>query len=229
MAREKTPRKNEGSHTAADTEAVTQPHPVISAQSEYPQKTSAVSGHKNAQKTSADARQGRNSTRAAKNAKNSSGTSHDLEDAAKPQNQGLFRAAIALYGILIVLYAGWQVFLGVRAVPENDGLVMNASLESNYAFFSAIYCGLGLSFLFIAVKFEWVNMLVISCLVVFLGGVGRIISWATHGTPHWSLIVLMVTELVIPPCFVVWYAWINKSNKIRRDMLQASRQGKTSR
>ena len=64
---------------------------------------------------------------------------------------------------------------------------------------------------------------------LFLGGVGRIMSWATHGTPHWSLIVLMVTELVIPPCLLIWYAWINKSNKIRQDMLQASQQGKSSR
>ena len=67
------------------------------------------------------------------------------------------------------------------------------------------------------------NMLVFSCLVVFLGGVGRILSWAFFGTPHWSLIVLMVTELVIPPCLLVWYSWINKSNKIREEMLKASR------
>ena len=66
-------------------------------------------------------------------------------------------------------------------------------------------------------------MLVLACLVVFLGGVGRIISWASHGTPHWSLIVLMVTDLVIPPCLLVWYAWINKSNTIRQQMLSASR------
>ena len=44
-----------------------------------------------------------------------------------------------------------------------------------------------------------------------------------------SQIVLMVTELVIPPCLLIWYAWINKSNKIRQDMLQASQQGKSSR
>ena len=129
-----------------------------------------------------------------------------------------------------MLYAGWQIFSGARAVPENDALAANASLESNYAFFAAIYFGLGLSFLVIAVKFKWVNMLAISCLVVFLGGVGTyyVVGLPTV-PPHWSLIVLMVTELVIPPCLLIWYAWINKSNKIRQDMLQASQQGKSSR
>ena len=128
-----------------------------------------------------------------------------------------------------MLYAGWQIFSGARAVPENDGLAANASLESNYAFFRRNILRFGALIPRYAVKFKWVNMLAISCLVVFLGGVGRIMSWATHGTPHWSLIVLMVTELVIPPCLLIWYAWINKSNKIRQDMLQASQQGKSSR
>ena len=52
---------------------------------------------------------------------------------------------------------------------------MNPSIESNYAFLAAVYAGVGIAFLFIAWKFKWANMLVLACLVVFLGGVGRII------------------------------------------------------
>ena len=117
----------------------------------------------------------------------------------------------------------WQVLGGIRVIPDAPADFANPSVQSNYVFFAATYVGVGLSFVFIAVKFKWVNMLAFSCLVVFLGGVGRILSWAFFGTPHWSLIVLMVTELVIPPCLLVWYSWINKSNKIREEMLKASR------
>ena len=131
-----------------------------------------------------------------------------LEEAAKPQNRA--------YGV-------WQVLGGIRVIPDAPADFANPSVQSNYVFFAATYVGVGLSFVFIAVKFKWVNMLAFSCLVVFLGGVGRILSWAFFGTPHWSLIVLMVTELVIPPCLLVWYGWINKSNKIREEMLKASR------
>ena len=146
-----------------------------------------------------------------------------LEEAAKPQNRAAFRAAVALYGLFMIAYGLWQVFGGVSAVPDAPTDFANSSVQSNYVFFAAAYVGVGLSFVFIALKFKWVNMLVFSCLVVFLGGVGRILSWAFFGTPHWSLIVLMVTELVIPPCLLVWYGWINKSNKIREEMLKASR------
>ena len=146
-----------------------------------------------------------------------------IEEAAKPQNRAAFRAAVALYGLFMIAYGVWQVLGGIRVIPDAPADFANPSVQSNYGFFAATYVGVGLSFVFIALKFKWVNMLAFSCLVVFLGGVGRILSWAFFGTPHWLLIVLMVTELVIPPCLLVWYGWINKSNKIREEMLKASR------
>ena len=146
-----------------------------------------------------------------------------IEEAAKPQNRAAFRAAVALYGLFMIAYGVWQVLGGIRVIPDAPADFTNPSVQSNYVFFAATYVGVGLSFVFIALKFKWVNMLAFSCLVVFLGGVGRILAWGFFGTPHWSLIVLMVTELVIPPCLLVWYSWINKSNKIREEMLKASR------
>lgn len=146
-----------------------------------------------------------------------------IEEAAKPQNRAAFRAAVALYGLFMIAYGLWQVFGGVLAVPDAPTDFANSSVQSNYVFFASTYVGVGLSFVFIAIKFKWVNMLAFSCLVVFLGGVGRILSWVNFGTPNWILIVLMVTELVIPPCLLVWYGWINKSNAIRQEMLNASR------
>ena len=145
-----------------------------------------------------------------------------LADFAKPQNQGMFRAAVALYGLSILLYAAWQIQGGTLVIPESDQTVVNASIQSNYIFMSTIYFGVGLAFLFISWKFKWVNMLTLVCAVVFLGGIGRVLAWAHFGTPHWTLIVSMILELVLPPCLLVWYGWINKSNKLRSEMLQAS-------
>ncbi len=119
-----------------------------------------------------------------------------LEEAAKPQNRAAFRAAVALYGLFMIAYGVWQVLGGVRVIPDAPQDFANPSVQSNYVFFAAAYVGVGLSFVFIALKFKWVNMLVFSCLVVFLGGVGRILSWAFFGTPHWSLIVLMVISTI---------------------------------
>ena len=115
---------------------------------------------------------------------------------------------MALYGLFMIAYGLWQVFGGVKAVPDAPTDFANPSVQSNYVFFASTYVGVGLSFVFIALKFKWVNMLAFSCLVVFLGGVGRILSWVNFGTPN---------------CLLVWYGWINKSNAIRQEMLNASR------
>lgn len=168
MTRDKNSQKAE-KKPLSTSEPVTQPQPVISAQSEYPQKARTASAQQPAQKIGSESsaqKSARGSKNTAPAASQKTTAVRTVEDVAKPQNQGVFRAVTALYGALVMLYAGWQIFSGARAVPENDALAANASLESNYAFFAAIYFGLGLSFLVIAVKFKWVNMLVItaSCL-----------------------------------------------------------------
>ncbi len=38
-----------------------------------------------------------------------------------------------------------------------------------------------------------------------LGGVGRLLSWAVHGQPHWFQLVLTVLELALPAVFF-WLA-----------------------
>lgn len=138
MTRDKNSQKAE-KKPHSTSEPVTQPQPVISAQSEYPQKARTASAQQPAQKIGSESN-AQKSARGTKNTAAPAGSQkttavRTVEDIAKPQNQGVFRAVTALYGALVMLYAGWQIFSGARAVPENDGLAANASLESNYAFF----------------------------------------------------------------------------------------------
>ncbi|MDO5750389.1 MAG: DUF4345 domain-containing protein [Rothia sp. (in: high G+C Gram-positive bacteria)] len=181
-----------------------------------PQELKAQRAEAKKQEAAAKKQEAKDAKQAAKQAPKT------LADFAKPQNQGMFRAAVALYGLSILLYAAWQIQGGTLVIPESDQVAVNASIQSNYIFMSTIYFGVGLAFLFISWKFKWVNMLTLVCAVVFLGGIGRVLAWAHFGTPHWSLIVAMILELVLPPCLLVWYGWINKSNKLRADILQAS-------
>ena len=62
-----------------------------------------------------------------------------LEDAAKPQNRGLFRSVVGLYGVAIIAYAAWQVMAGTQAAPDSAAVAVNPSIESNYAFLAAVY------------------------------------------------------------------------------------------
>lgn len=78
-----------------------------------------------------------------------------IEEAAKPQNRAAFRAAVALYGLFMIAYGVWQVLGGIRVIPDAPQDFANASVQSNYVFFAATYVGVGLSFVFIALKFKW--------------------------------------------------------------------------
>ena len=39
-----------------------------------------------------------------------------------------------------------------------------------------------------------------------IGGVARLVSWATHGAPAPLVVVLAASELLIPPLLLIWYA-----------------------
>ena len=133
MTRDKNSQKAE-KKPHSTSEPVTQPQPMISAQSEYPQKTRTASAQQPAQKIGSESsaqKSARGSKNTAPAGSQKTTAVRTVEDVAKPQNQGVFRAVTALYGALVMLYAGWQIFSGARAVPENDGLAANASLDSN--------------------------------------------------------------------------------------------------
>lgn len=141
----------------------------------------------------------------------------------KQQDWGLFRAVVALYGLVIIAYGVWQIFAGTASLPgESTG--SSATVAASYGALAAVLCGVGAAFVAIAVKFKWANVLWFVCLMIFLGGVGRIFSWAIFGLPHPLMIVLMVLDLVIPPCLLVWHAWIRKANRIRSEMTQGGTQ-----
>ena len=48
--------------------------------------------------------------------------------------------------------------------------------------------------------------------VFFLGGLARLVSWATHGAPAHLVVLLTVSELLIPPLLLVWYAKVKNEN-----------------
>ncbi|RUQ21144.1 DUF4345 domain-containing protein [Kocuria sp. HSID16901] len=141
--------------------------------------------------------------------------------ASKQQDWGLFRTVVALYGLLIIAYGVWQIVAGTSSLPgETDK--SSATVAASYGALAAVLCGVGAAFVAIAIKFKWANVLWFVCLMIFMGGIGRILSWAIFGLPHPLMIVMMVLDLVIPPCLLVWHAWVTKANRIRRDLAQGA-------
>ncbi|WP_246165516.1 DUF4345 domain-containing protein [Arthrobacter yangruifuii] len=133
---------------------------------------------------------------------------------------GVFRAVVIGVGILVAGFGLYNLITGTAGLPDASGGEVNPTLESQYRFFAAMMVGVGAAFVAIAVKFQWANMLWLVCLMVFLGGIGRVLSWAFSGTPHFTFIVLMILELAFPPALLVWHRFIAKTSDLRREYSQ---------
>ena len=129
---------------------------------------------------------------------------------------GVFRAVVIGVGVLVAGFGLYNLITGTAGLPDGGGGEVDPTLESQYRFFSAMMVGVGAAFIAIAVKFQWANMLWLVCLMVFLGGIGRVLSWAFSGTPHFTFIVLMIVELAFPPALLVWHRFIAKTSDLRR-------------
>ncbi|WP_309070588.1 DUF4345 domain-containing protein [Arthrobacter sp.] len=135
-------------------------------------------------------------------------TSHDWS---------VFRTVVVLVGLLIAGFGAYYLITGSAGLPETGDGPVNPTLENQFRFFAAMMIGVGAAFVTIAIKFQWANMLWLVCLMVFIGGIGRVLSWAFSGTPHFLLIILMVLELAFPAALLVWHRYIAKTTELRRE------------
>ena len=126
---------------------------------------------------------------------------------AKPKSPkgewGVFRTVVVLVGLVLAGFGAYYLITGTAGLPDTDIGNPNPTLESQFRFFAAMMVGVGAAFITIGVKFEWANMLWMVCLMVFIGGIGRVLSWAFSGTPHFMMIILMVIELAFPAALLV--------------------------
>ncbi|WP_299165343.1 DUF4345 domain-containing protein [uncultured Arthrobacter sp.] len=143
------------------------------------------------------------------------------KESSKPAKTGndwsVFRTVVVLVGLVIAGFGGYYLITGTAGLPETGDGPVNPTLENQFRFFAAMMIGVGAAFVTIAIKFQWANMLWLVCLMVFIGGIGRVLSWAFSGTPHFLLIILMVVELAFPAALLVWHRYIAKTSELRRE------------
>lgn len=136
----------------------------------------------------------------------------------------VFRTIVIAVGLVVAAFGTYYLVTGTAGLPNAPEGPVNPTLESQYRFFAAMMIGIGAAFITIAVKFEWANMLWLVCLMIFIGGIGRVLSWAFSGTPHYTMIILMVIELAFPAALLVWHAYITKTSEMRRQYSAQERQ-----
>ncbi|MFC7450268.1 DUF4345 domain-containing protein [Rhodococcus daqingensis] len=123
---------------------------------------------------------------------------------------GLLKGLSMAMGVACVAIGFVHVALGIDLVPDMGSSGVTADSQSR--FFGAIFVGYGVAWIWAArrspipaVAVRWLAG------IFLLGGVGRLISIAVHGWPHWFQIVLTVIELALPPVFF----WLSAADEKR--------------
>jgi hypothetical protein len=113
---------------------------------------------------------------------------------------------------LIPLGTGLVGFLGLNdPLYVRFGVVPNAALDSNLRFFSGVWLGVGIALLAILKRIERHGALFRALwLMIFLGGVGRVLSLIDAGPPPLPFLGVILLEIVGAPLFVLWQRRIEK-------------------
>ena len=99
---------------------------------------------------------------------------------------------IGLFGLSDPIYGG-------------AGIPANALLDSNLRFLSGVWLGLGLAVFWLIPRIETQTVLFrVLWGMIFLGGVGRLLSMVFLGWPPIPFIAFTVLEIVGAPIFVAW-------------------------
>ena len=95
-----------------------------------------------------------------------------------------------------------DAMLGAHVTPET---ALEPSLNSQNRFYGVAFAFYGVALYLCAGDIRRYEPILKALIYVFfLAGVARVISWATHGAPAPLVMLLMATELVLPPALLVW-------------------------
>ncbi|MBF6544464.1 DUF4345 domain-containing protein [Nocardia brasiliensis] len=107
-------------------------------------------------------------------------------------------------GVACVAIGVFHLAAGIDGIPDMGSSGVTA--DSQTRFFGAIFLGYGVVWIW-AARQRPIPATAIRWLagIFLLGAVGRFISIAVYGWPHWFQIVLTAIEVVLPPLYF-WLA-----------------------
>jgi len=101
-------------------------------------------------------------------------------------------------GILTMLGLGDPIYASAH-IPQN------ALLDSNLRFFGGLWLGVGIAMYWLIPNIEKQTALFRALwLMIFLGGIGRLLSMLFLALPPWPFIGFTVLEIAGAPLFVTW-------------------------
>lgn len=116
----------------------------------------------------------------------------------------ILRVIIAIVGIILVISG----LLGIippgisgkfYSINISNSIPGNIILDSNYRFYAGLSIGLGLVLFWIIPSVEKQKVILrLITFIIFMGGLGRVISMITFGIPPTLFIIFTIFELLFP-------------------------------
>ena len=107
---------------------------------------------------------------------------------------------------LVVMITGVLGMLGLRnPLYGSVQLPHEPLLDTNLRFYSGLWLAVGLTILATVRRFEnYLSMYLLIWAMIFVGGLGRMMSLLTIGTPPFPIVGLMILELWGAPLMAYW-------------------------
>jgi len=110
-----------------------------------------------------------------------------------------------LLGVIPVVTGALTMMGLADPIYATAGLPANALLDSNLRFLGGLWLMLGLAMFWLVPRIEHETVLFRALwLMIFTGGVGRLLSMAFVGSPPWPFIGFTLLEIVGAPLCIAW-------------------------
>ncbi len=128
-------------------------------------------------------------------------------------NKKPLQYTMAILGLIPVI-TGIITMMGVTdPIYAAGNIPRDPLLDSNLRFFGGLWLGLGLTLLSIVPRIDTETLIYrIIWGMIFLGGIGRLLSMAFIGFPPMPFIGFTVLEIIGAPLLVLWQARVQRSS-----------------
>ena len=119
------------------------------------------------------------------------------------------QVAMAVLGVIHVATGIVTMFGLSDPIYASAGLPANALLDSNLRFFGGLWLVLGLSIYWLIPRIERQTVLFrLLWLMIFAGGIGRLVSMVFLGLPPLPFVGFTALEIIGAPLFIAWQSRI---------------------
>ena len=114
---------------------------------------------------------------------------------------------------LIPILTGIVTMFGLSdPIYSSAGIPHHALLDSNLRFFGGVWLGLGIALFWLIPNIEKQTVLFRALWVmIFLGGLGRLLSMLFLALPPWPFVAFTMLEVAGAPLFIVWQARLSRN------------------